>query len=71
MTGTFGGEIDAGSASANYAAFSRSRLFLRLEAAFDEFSTAAGAPPDMALLSDVAGAESALALYDIGKLEFL
>jgi hypothetical protein len=57
--------------SANYQAFSRSRLFLRLKDAFDEFSTAAGVPPDMALVSDVAGAESALALYDIGKLEFL
>ncbi len=58
-------------ASANYEAFSRSRLFLRLKGAYDEFSTAAGVPPDMALVSDVAGAESALALYDIGKLEFL
>jgi hypothetical protein len=58
-------------ASANYQAFSRSRLFLRLEGAYDEFSTAAGVPPDMALVSGVAGAESALALYDIGKLEFL
>ena len=58
-------------ASANYQAFSRSRLFLRLKGAFDEFSTAAGVPPNMALVSDVAGAESALALYDVGKLEFL
>jgi hypothetical protein len=58
-------------ASANYKAFSRSRLFLRLKGAMDEFSSAAGVPPDMALVSDVAGAESALALYDIGKLEFL
>jgi hypothetical protein len=58
-------------ASANYEAFSRSRLFLRLKGAWDEFSKAAGVPPDMALLSDVAGTESALALYDVGKLEFL
>jgi hypothetical protein len=58
-------------ASANYDAFSRSRLFLRLKGAWNEFSTAAGVPVDMALVSDVAGAESALALYDIGKLEFL
>jgi hypothetical protein len=57
--------------SANYRAFSRSRLFLRLKEAWDEFSQAAGIPPDMALLSDVAGGESALALYDIGKLEFV
>ena len=58
-------------ASANYEAFSRSRLFLRLEGAYGEFAAAAGVPPDMALVSAVAGAESALALYDIGKLEFL
>lgn len=58
-------------ASANYQAFSRSRLFLRLKDAFDEFAAAAGIPPDLALVSDVAGGESALALYDIGKLEFL
>jgi hypothetical protein len=58
-------------ASDNYQVFTRSRLFLRLQKAYEEFSTAAGVPADMALLSDVAGAESALALYDIGKLEFL
>lgn len=57
--------------SASYQVFTRSRLFLRLGKAYEEFSTAAGVPPDMALLSDIAGAESALALYDIGKLEFL
>jgi hypothetical protein len=58
-------------ASANYEAFARSRLFLRFKDAYDEFSAAAGVPPGMALVSDVAGAESALALYDIGKLEFV
>ena len=58
-------------AGANYGAFARSRLFLRLEGAYGEFAAAAGVPPDMALVSAVAGAESALALYDIGKLEFL
>lgn len=58
-------------ASDNYQVFARSRLFLRLEKAYEEFTTAAGVPPDIALLSDVAGGESALALYDIGKLEFL
>jgi hypothetical protein len=57
--------------SANYRAFSQSRLFLRLKDAWDEFTAAAGIPPDMALLSEVAGGESALALYDIGKLEFV
>jgi len=57
--------------SANYETFVRSRLFLRLKDAYDEFATAAGVPPDMGLVSEVAGRESALGLYDIGKLEFL
>ena len=58
-------------ASDNYQVFSRSRLFLRLQEAQRQFAVAAGAPPDMALLAAVAGAQSALALYDIGNLEFL
>jgi hypothetical protein len=58
-------------ASANYEAFARSRVFLQLKGAYDEFSEAAGVPPDMALVSDVAGSESALAVYNVGKLEFL
>ena len=65
------GEKEKWLASANYEAFSRSRLFLRLTEAYKEFATAAGVPPDMALVSDIAGTGSALALYDIGKLEFL
>ncbi len=55
----------------NYAVFSRSRLFLRLKNAGDDFSAAAGLPPDMNFLAQVAGSQSALALYDIGKLHFL
>ena len=58
-------------ASDNYQVFSRSRLFLRLQEAQAQFATAAGAPPDMALLDSLAGEQSALALYDIGNLEFL
>jgi hypothetical protein len=57
--------------SANYQAFSRSQLSLKLIDAQTEFATAAGVPPDYALLSSVAGSASALAVYDIGKLEFL
>ena len=57
--------------SENFQAFSRSQLFLRLSSAYEEFATAAGVPVDLTLVSDVAGAESALALYGIGKLEFL
>ena len=58
-------------ASANYQVFSRSRLFLRLGGAGDQFAAAAGLPPDMNFLSQVAGSQSALALYDIGNLQFL
>jgi hypothetical protein len=57
--------------SDNYEVFSRSRLFLRLKGAGGQFATAAGLPPDMNFLSQVAGTRSALALYDIGNLQFL
>ncbi len=57
--------------SDNYAIFSRSRLYLRLEQAQREFAAAAGFSPDMSLVESVAGAESALALYDIGNLQFV
>lgn len=55
----------------NYKVFSRSRLFLRLEEALDEFAGVGGFPADMALVESTAGGASAIALYDIGKLEFL
>ena len=55
----------------NHEVFSRSRLFLRLKQAQDEFATAAGLAPDMSFLSEVAGEQSALAVYDIGKLQLL
>lgn len=57
--------------STNYEVYSRSRLFLRLQGAGEQFAAAAGLPPDMNFLTQVAGTQSALALYDIGKLEFL
>ena len=57
--------------SDNYEVFSRSRLFGRFSDAQGEFAGAAGQQPDMAFLNQIAGKESALALYDIGKLEFL
>lgn len=58
-------------ASANYKVFSRSHLLLKLTDAQNDFSQAAGIPPDYAMLGSVAGTNSALAIYDIGKLEFL
>jgi hypothetical protein len=57
--------------SSNYEVFSRSRLFLRLNPPGDQFAAAAGLPPDMNFASQVAGTHSALALYDIGNLQFL
>jgi hypothetical protein len=57
--------------SDDYRVFSNSRLFLRLGQASDQFAVAAGLPPDMKFLVDAAGTESAVAVYDIGNLEFL
>jgi hypothetical protein len=57
--------------SGNYQTFSRSRLFMRLEEAGSQFAVAAGLSPTMDFLSDVAGERSAVAVYDIGKLQFL
>lgn len=57
--------------SDNYEVFFRSRLFLRLKGASDQFAAAAGLPPNMDFLTQVAGAHSVFALYDVGKMEFL
>jgi hypothetical protein len=57
--------------SNNYEVFSRSRLFLRLKDALAEFSSAAGVPANSELVRQIAGKESAVALFDIGKLQFL
>ncbi len=57
--------------SDNFQVFSRSRLYLKLEQAQTEFAAAAGLPPNMDLLANAAGGQTALAVYDIGKLEFL
>jgi hypothetical protein len=58
-------------ASARYQGFQRSNLFLKLQAAWSEFTAAAGFLPDSALAASLAGGQSALAIYDIGNLEFL
>ena len=57
--------------SDSYEMFARSRLFLRLQGAGQQFAVAAGLPADLDFFSQVAGQRSALALYDIGKLQFL
>ena len=58
-------------ASSNYQSFQRSHLLTRLSEARKGFTDAAGLPEDAPLLTGIAGGESALAFYDIGKLEFL
>jgi hypothetical protein len=55
----------------NHDVFLQSRLLLRLQSAGDEFAKAAGVPVDADLLHQAAGKQSALAIYDIGKLQFL
>jgi hypothetical protein len=57
--------------SANYEVFSNSRLLLRLKQASDQFTAAAGLPPDANFLKQMAGRQSSLAIYDIGKLQIL
>jgi hypothetical protein len=57
--------------SDNYEVFSRSHLYLRLGEERDGFAAAAGFAPDMSTLEVLAGGQSALALYNIGQLEFL
>lgn len=57
--------------SANYSVFAKSRLFLRLGDAQGELAAVSGLGLDRVLLEQLAGGASALAVYDIGKLEFL
>jgi len=57
--------------SESYSSFSQSRLFLRLNHFLRRFGTAAGVPADTDLVAAVAGDKSALALYDIGKVQFV
>ena len=58
-------------ASAQYQAFQRSNLYLKLHQAWTEFTAAAGFLPDSALVASLAGGQSAIAIYDIGNLQFL
>ncbi|PYP91832.1 MAG: hypothetical protein DMG65_05890 [Candidatus Angelobacter sp. Gp1-AA117] len=57
--------------SDDHTVFSQSRLFLRLHRFFERFEKAAGVPANTSFAVQAAGEESALALYDIGKLEFV
>ena len=57
--------------SKNHDVFLQSRLLLRLQDAGNEFSKASGVPTSEDLLRQMAGKQAVLALYDIGKLQFL
>ena len=58
-------------ASSNYEVFSRTRLLMRLQEAQQQFADTAGFAPDMSLVNSISGGQSAVAVYDIGELEFL
>jgi hypothetical protein len=58
-------------ASKNHEQYLTTRLALKLKDAYQEFSAAAGFSPDTKELETFAGTDSALAVYDIGRLDLL
>ena len=58
-------------ASKNHEQFLTTRLALKLQDVYQEFSGAAGFAPDLTALETFAGADSALAVYDIGRLDLV
>ncbi|HEY2381760.1 MAG TPA: hypothetical protein VGK48_11335 [Terriglobia bacterium] len=58
-------------ASKNHEQFLTTRLALKLTDAYGEFAAAAGFPPDLTALETFAGTDTALAVYDIGKLDLI
>ena len=57
--------------TASFTAFSRSRIYLKLQDRRKDFETALGFGLDEKRLAELAGGASAVALYDIGKLEIV
>jgi hypothetical protein len=57
--------------SENYAVFSRSNLFTKLAEVYGQYGEAAGLAPGLKGIVDIAGTDSALALYEIRDVEFL
>jgi hypothetical protein len=58
-------------ASGTYQSYLRSKLALRLEEVQKAYADGVGISPNYALIENVAGGESGVAVYDIGKLELL
>jgi hypothetical protein len=57
--------------SGNFAVFSRSNLFTKLQEVYGQYGEAAGFQPDLKSVVEIAGTDSALALYQIRDVEFL
>ena len=57
--------------SANYEIFSRSNLFTKLGEVYEQYGDAVGFVPGLKRLIEIAGTDSALALYQIRDVEFL
>jgi hypothetical protein len=57
--------------SANYEVFSRSNLSTKLQEVYSQYGEAAGFLPDLKSVIEMAGTDSALALYGIRDVEFL
>ena len=57
--------------SGNYAVFSRSNLFTKLQEVYSQYGEAAGFRPGFKSIAEIAGTDSALALYEIRDVEFL
>jgi hypothetical protein len=58
-------------ASKNHEEFMTTRLVLKLKEVYAEFANAAGFDPDLDALETVAGTDSALAVYDIRRLDLV
>jgi hypothetical protein len=58
-------------ASPSYTAFSKSRVFLKFQDRRADFEKALGFGIDESRLAELAGGASAVAIYDIGKLEMI
>jgi len=57
--------------SGNYAVFSRSNLFTKLQEVYGQYGEAVGFRPGLKSAVEIAGTDSALALYQIRDVEFL
>src|SRR5260370_41983087 len=57
--------------SASFAAFQKSRIYLKLQDRKKDFDSAIGVGLDESRLAELAGRASAVSIYDIGKIEMV